>query len=82
MIMSVACDVFGQKDLSKYLEVWGAYDYVDLSPEEQELLGSRASSRSYSRPPSKHGLPEMLSPISSPKRWGFGFTPEGSPETN
>ncbi|KAL1630693.1 hypothetical protein SLS54_000564 [Diplodia seriata] len=38
MILAVACDVFGQKDLSKYLEIWGEYDYPEPLAEQVEVL--------------------------------------------
>ncbi|KAB2580539.1 hypothetical protein DBV05_g886 [Lasiodiplodia theobromae] len=62
MILAVACDVFGQKDLSKYLEIWGEYDYLEPSAEEAEVLVQMEEDDSH---PS---LPPMLSPISSPLR--------------
>ncbi|KAH7057168.1 hypothetical protein B0J12DRAFT_653600 [Macrophomina phaseolina] len=38
MILAVACDVWGQKDLSKYREIWGEKDYSRPSVEEEEVL--------------------------------------------
>lgn len=62
MILAVACDVFGQKDLSKYMEIWGEQDYERTSEEEKEEL--KRMEEEDSRP----SLPPMLSPIGSPLR--------------
>ncbi|OJD34020.1 snare complex subunit vam7 protein [Diplodia corticola] len=61
MILAVACDVFGQKDLSKYLEVWGEYDYPEPLVEQMEVLAQMEEE-------SDTSLPPMLSPLGSPKR--------------
>ncbi|EOD43218.1 putative tpa: snare complex subunit vam7 protein [Neofusicoccum parvum UCRNP2] len=71
MILSLACDVFGQKDLTKYKEIWGEYDYPKPSIEMELVFGEHGVT---SRPSSSQELRPMLSPLSSPLR--ASFSPE------